>query len=267
MTPLTFGSLFAGIGGIDLGLERAGMQCAWQVEWNVDAQQILAKHWPGTPRFNDVCNVGKHNLATVDLIAGGFPCQDISVAGKRIGIGGKRSGLWGEFYRIICELRPRYVLVENVSAILIRGIDRVLGDLAEGGYDAEWECIPAASVGAPHFRDRLFIVAYANGVRFGNTTEYSAEQHAIFSTTVQHSTQWSLSNQPRFGEKFRPRLAQANSWAPEPRIPRVVDGVPRAMDRLRGLGNAVVPQVAEFIGRQIVEYDNDIRRTATQPRR
>src|SRR5688572_14262480 len=127
---MRFGSLFAGIGGIDLGLERAGMKCAWQVELDPFCRRVLAKHWPDVARYEDVREVGAHNLEPVDLIAGGFPCQDISNAGKRAGIDGERSGLWSEYARIVRELRPRYVLVENVTALLGRGIGRVLGDLA-----------------------------------------------------------------------------------------------------------------------------------------
>src|SRR5262245_40776069 len=158
---LTFGSLFAGIGGIDLGLERAGMRCAWQVEIDDYATKVLTKHWPDVPKFRDVRSVGAHNLPTVDLIAGGFPCQDISASGPRTGIDGERSGLWREFARIIGELRPRYVLVENVADLIYRGIERVLGDLAGHGYDAEWEIIPACAFGAPHTRERMFILAYS----------------------------------------------------------------------------------------------------------
>lgn len=164
---ITFISLFAGIGGIDLGLERADMRCVAQVEIDDYCNRVLARHWPHVRRFRDVRLVGAHNLPRADVIAGGFPCQDISNAGKRAGITGERSGLWAEFARIIGELRPRYVLVENVAALLHRGIDRVLGDLAALGFDAEWHCIPAAALGAPHIRDRLFVLAYANGSKRG----------------------------------------------------------------------------------------------------
>lgn len=169
--PFTFGSLFSGIGGLDLGLERAGMQCAWQVEIDDYATKVLQKHWPNVTRFRDVRACGEHNLAPVDLIAGGFPCQDISDAGKQAGIEGERSGLWAEFYRIICELRPRFVLVENVAALLHRGMGRVLGDLAAGGYDAEWQILSAESIGAPHLRERVFIVAYPSGTKWGQSPE------------------------------------------------------------------------------------------------
>jgi site-specific DNA-cytosine methylase len=159
---LTFGSLFAGIGGFDLGLERAGMACAWQVEREPYAVRVLEKHWPNVRRHDDVCTFppAEGNWA-VDLICGGFPCQDISVAGKGLGLAGKRSGLWVEMHRIISELRPRYVIVENVAALLSRGMETVLGDLSQIGYDAEWHVIPASAVGAPHRRDRVWIVAYA----------------------------------------------------------------------------------------------------------
>lgn len=161
--PLTVGSLFTGIGGIDLGCERAGMQVAWQVEIDPWCSRVLEKHWPNVARYGDVKGVGSHNLAPVDVIAGGFPCQDISIAGRGGGLAGERSGLWFEMHRIVRELRPRFVLVENVSALTSRGIDRVVADLAEIGYDAEWHCVSAGAVGAPHQRLRLWIVAWQRG--------------------------------------------------------------------------------------------------------
>jgi DNA (cytosine-5)-methyltransferase 1 len=284
---LTFGSLFAGIGGLDLGLERAGMQCQWQVELDDYASKVLAKHWPNTLRFRDVRTVGAHNLPAVDLVCGGFPCQDISNAGKRAGIDGERSGLWREFHRIVCELRPRYVLVENVAALLGRGIDRVLGDLAASGYDAEWQCIPAAAVGAPHIRDRLFILAYADSAQrragaegrnefYWSNTRWQ-ETPGGFTARSQNGRAGYVAhaNSPRLPQRNEPRGATAptraiftrgelervratlgrQQWEVEPAICRVADGVPRRVDRLRGLGNAVVPQVAEFIGKLIVEHN------------
>lgn len=298
---LTFGSLFSGIGGLDLGLERAGMHCAWQVEIDDYAQKILAKHWPNVTRLRDVREGGKHNLAYVDLIAGGFPCQDISIAGKRAGITGERSGLWKEFYRIICELRPRFVLVENVAALLYGGIDTVLGDLAESGYDAEWQIVSAEAVGAPHLRERIFIVGYAmrigcgrqgiqhdTGALFGargqdgsqvpnphgngcgqRTIQPQCQPRRILTTNTSNDGAQGYVANPDFqglevGACFgkyarqelaaieRDRRAGTNQWAIEPRLDRVANGVPHRMDRLRGLGNAVVPQVAEFVGRCIM---------------
>jgi DNA (cytosine-5)-methyltransferase 1 len=164
---MTFGSLFAGIGGFDLGLERAGMECAWQVEIDGYARRVLERHWPDVRRWDDVRTFPPDpgDDWRVDVLCGGFPCQDISLAGRQAGIDGERSGLWSEFARIIGVLRPRYVIVENVAALVKRGLSRVIGDLVSLGYDAEWDVISAQSVGAPHIRERLWIVAYANGSR------------------------------------------------------------------------------------------------------
>lgn len=160
---MTIGSLFAGIGGLELGLERAGLgPTVWQVEQDAYCRSVLAKHWPDADRsVTDVCEAGAANLEPVDVICGGFPCQDLSYAGKGAGLDGARSGLWFEYLRIIRELRPRFVVVENVSALLTRGLDVVLGTLAESGYDALWTSLRAADVGAPHRRERIFIVAHA----------------------------------------------------------------------------------------------------------
>lgn len=154
------GSLFAGIGGFDLGLERAGFQTAWFCEQDEFCQRVLAKHWPDVPCYPDIRELKGSDVEPVEILCGGFPCQDLSYAGRGAGIEGERSGLWSEYARLVGELRPRYVLVENVPALLTRGLGRVLGDLAALGYDAEWDCIPASAVGAPHRRDRIWIVAY-----------------------------------------------------------------------------------------------------------
>lgn len=309
--PLTFGSLFSGIGGLDLGLERAGMRCEWQVEIDDYAQKVLAKHWPDVARFRDVRECGKRNLAPVDLIAGGFPCQDISDAGKQAGIDGERSGLWAEFYRIICELRPRYVVVENVAALLHRGMGRVLGDLAAGGYDAEWQIISAESVGAPHLRERVFIVAYSARTHGrGADTRSDRKRHqevsvgSIRNASNPHSDRCriralqhqpgaecetsaiigndgpqriapyadfqSLEVGPCFGRDALQELATfkrdcstgTGQWATEPGICRVANGVPHRVDRLRGLGNAVVPQVAQFVGECIMAVEAERRDVA-----
>jgi DNA (cytosine-5)-methyltransferase 1 len=291
---LTFGSLFAGIGGLDLGLERAGMRCAWQVEIDDYATRVLTKHWPDVPKFRDVRSVGADNLSAVDLICGGFPCQDISSSGKRAGITGARSGLWSEFARVIRELRPRYVLVENVSALLHRGIDRVLGDLAALGYDAEWHCISAAALGAPHRRDRVFIVAYADGQRQSQPQGVISQERRWTRDRSEALANAQCDRWQQGTEVFRARqsvtptgsqdVSDATSarslscaptglyssqkgtgtwheqperydwWATEPDVGRMAYGVPARVDRLRGLGNAVVPQVAEFVGKLIMEH-------------
>ena len=165
---MAHGSLFTGIGGIDLGFERAGIATAWQVEYNEYAARVLKKHWPGVKRYKDITEIKDGELEYVDIISGGFPCQDISIAGKGAGIiEGARSSLWFEMCRIIGMVRPRYVVVENVAMLLHRGIDTVLGGLAEVGYDAEWRIVSAADLGARHRRERVFIVAYAEGTGTG----------------------------------------------------------------------------------------------------
>lgn len=238
---MKFGSLFSGIGGMDLGLERAGMECAWQVEIDEFCRKVLTKHWPNVPKFNDVKEVGKHNLERVDLIAGGFPCQDISFAGYGAGIAGARSGLWVEFHRIISELRPRLVLVENVAALLLRGMGTVLGDLAAIRYDAEWSTISACSIGAPHMRRRLFILAYPYSV---NGRPWVWDSHARPFRPLQTISGFEGA---RIG--WQERLANPS------KLYGGANGLPFGLERNRGIGNAVVPQVAEWIGKRILEAE------------
>lgn len=255
MTPLRFGSLFAGIGGMDLGLERAGMQCVWQVEIDEFCRKVLIKHWPNVPKYNDVRECGKHNLESVDLIAGGFPCQDISNAGKREGIDGARSGLWSEFHRIICELRPRYVLVENVAALLVRGVSRVLGDLAASGYDAEWRVLRASDVAAPHRRERLFILAYPEqDGRRSITSPSKAETAQLEGWPFRILRGWSQ-GAIQFGHGGSRVYPERAAWPAESSVARMANGLPDQLDRIASIGNAVVPQIAEWIGQRIIEAD------------
>jgi DNA (cytosine-5)-methyltransferase 1 len=264
---LKYGSLFTGIGGLDLGLDRAGFHCSWQVEIDSYCRGVLAKHWPNVERFEDVRTSGKHNLQSVDLIAGGFPCQDISNAGKRAGIEGPKSALWSEFYRIICELRPQYILVENVSALLNRGISRVLGDLAQSRYDAEWQSIPSAAIGARHRRNRIFIVAYSNCIReqqpqgvIKEKWRWSGDRCEAIPHTKSIRLQGfraagkQITNTLREERVFNRSLCDCGFWTVEPDMGRVAHGVPKGMDRIKGLGNAVVPQVAEWIGKNIIDF-------------
>jgi DNA (cytosine-5)-methyltransferase 1 len=299
---MRFGSLFAGIGGFDLGLERSGMQCAWQVEIDPYAQKVLAKHWPDVRRHADVCTFPpEEGDWEVDLICGGFPCQDISYAGKGAGLAGARSGLWFQFARIIGDLRPRYVIVENVSALLTRGMGEVLGTLASLGYDAEWHVIPASAVGAPHRRDRVWIVAFRNadgqretshgisdakhgravptqarrkparvcgkrdvadaegiGRRAGlcqDDAEQDGNQSGDGCGDVPDSDRAGRQQQRRAEPIPAEQLAAkcGGWWLAEPDVGRVAHGVSARVDRLRCLGNAVVPQVVELIGRAIME--------------
>ena len=279
--PLTFGSLFAGIGGFDLGFERAGMVCKWQVEIDDYANRVLAKHWPAVHRERDIRQCGAHNLQPVDVVCGGFPCQDISYAGLGAGLDGERSGLFFEAVRVVRELQPRFVVLENVAALLTRGLDRVLGTLAAIGFDAEWHCIPAAAVGAPHIRDRVFVMAYREGdgwqqgqsfarggderieqgkkLRSRNGCQSVANADSIANGTSQTAFAESPEGHAWLGSAGRsgPCRSASDWWATEPSVGRVADGIPSRVDRLRGLGNAVVPQVAEWIGRRIVEQQGE----------
>jgi DNA (cytosine-5)-methyltransferase 1 len=274
---ITFGSLFAGIGGFDLGFERAGMVCKWQVEIDDYANKVLSKHWPGVHRERDIRECGKHNLERVDVICGGFPCQDISYAGLGAGLDGERSGLFYEAVRVVRELQPRVVVLENVAALLTRGLDRVLGTLATIGYDAEWHCIPAAAVGAPHIRDRVFVMAYREGdgwqqgqsfarggderieqgkkLRSRNGCQSVANADSVANGTSQTAVAESPEGHAWLGSAGRSRPCRSASdwWAVEPSVGRVAHGVPARVDRLRGLGNAVVPQVAEYIARYVID--------------
>lgn len=165
---LIFGSLFSGIGGFDLGFERAGMVCKWQVEADVKAKDVLNKHWPEVKKYDDVRNVGRTDLEPVDVICGGFPCQDVSIAGRREGLNGKRSGLWFEFARIIDELEPRWVVIENVPGLLSsakgRDFATILRWLVERGYCVAWRVLDAQYFGVAQRRRRVFVVAsFGNG--------------------------------------------------------------------------------------------------------
>ena len=351
-------SLFSGIGGLELGLEWAGMETAGQCEFDRYCRNALEKHWPTVPRWIDIRSLTgewvRNNCGNIDLICGGFPCQDISVAGKGAGITGARSGLWQEMRRVIGEVRPRWVLAENVPALRTRGADEVLGQLEELGYSC-WPCVVGAvDVGAYHRRKRVWIVAYShqqglerwhsqelseraserlcprgrspapaasdadcnslrqqrqcagrdgasppiagqgvhdmadtNGQRWAEEGNRRLPQHADpgvhgkegdvdANTTSSRCCSWSglridAGTQRRWqpagsGEdaadcdcKLERRLAVARSqcgqWLPEPGVGRVADGVPCRMDRLRCLGNAVVPQIAEQLGRAIMEVE------------
>lgn len=165
------GSLFAGIGGFDLGLERAGMEVVWQVEIDPFCNKVLAKHWPDVKRYRDVKEVGKHNLEPVDLICGGFPCQPFSVAGKRKGKEDGRA-LWPEMFRIISECRPRWVIGENVAGFINMGLDESISDLEGIGYEVQTFVIPACAVNAPHRRDRVWIIAHSGGNGFGGRSQH-----------------------------------------------------------------------------------------------
>lgn len=262
---MTHGSLFAGIGGFDLGFERAGIKTIWQVEINEFCRKILERHFPDAKRFGDIRECGKHNLESVDIISGGFPCQDISRAGLMAGIEGERSGLWKEYHRIICELRPRYAVVENVPGLLDGGLGRVLGDLAEIGYDTEWDCISAASFGAPHIRERVWILTYPrqeSGRDEGrNNPESGCKNVLPEGDRDRPQAEWC---DDRELVALVPGIHQRSSadwWLRQSRMARSVNGVPRELvDEQNGsFGNAVVPQIAEWLGQRILEAERKIR--------
>lgn len=239
-------SLFAGIGGFDLGLERTGgFKTVAFCEIEPFAVRVLNKHWPEVPVYGDVRELTADRLKAdgivPNVIVGGFPCQDISLAGKGAGLAGERSGLWSEYSRLIGELRPAYVIVENVAALLSRGLGDVLGDLASLGYDAEWHCIPASRLGAHHRRDRIWIIAHPNSKRQPGSRQ---------SFLAQCPT-------PYLNRQTVDALAGClgHVWGAEPALGRVAHGVPHRVDRLRCLGNAVVPQIPELIGRAILQAE------------
>ena len=201
-------------------------------------RRVLAKHWPKVPIFNDVRELSAQHITAagigVDLICGGFPCQDISDVGEKAGIEGARSGLWSEYRRLIEEIKPSFVLIENVAALRGRGLETVLRQIAALGYDAEWHCIPACAIGAPHRRDRIWILAYPSCDRL---EEWSGQD-----------------GQSKFGERISSGVdtLRKSGWSPEPDVGRVANGVPDGVERLKCVGNAVVPQIPELIGRAIM---------------
>jgi DNA (cytosine-5)-methyltransferase 1 len=235
---LVVGSLFSGVGGFDLGLERTGgFRTAWFCEQDDFCQRVLAEHWPGVPCYPDITQLRGADVEPVDVLCGGFPCQNLSRAGRREGLGGAKSGLWSEFARLIRDLRPRYVLVENVRTITSQGrVGRVLGDLAACGLDAEWDCIPASAVGAPHPRDRFWLLAYPGGGRHG------APQAPLFAG--------------------RTGLELHGRWPDEPDVPRVAHELPNGVDRRRALGNALIPAIAEWLGQRILDHERQEGRLA-----
>jgi DNA (cytosine-5)-methyltransferase 1 len=243
------GSLFSGIGGLDLGLEQAGMETVWQVEFDDWARGKLEENFPHTKKYKDVREVGKHNLEPVDLICGGFPCQDLSALKfKREGLDGKRSGLWAEYFRIICEMRPRFVVIENVSALIANGLDRLLCDLTSIGLDAEWQALRASDVDLPQSRQRLFVIAYAAGERPFSASVFD-RGFSQGRTAREVSESITCMHIEALGRTY-------------PQIPehlRMDNGLSFELSEIeaaiKGYGNAVCPPVAKWIGERILEFD------------
>jgi DNA (cytosine-5)-methyltransferase 1 len=230
-------SWFTGIGGMDLGLERSGMTVVGQCEANPWCRKLLARRWPGVFLHDDVRTYPLKDGPAFDCLAAGFPCQDVSNAGQRAGISGSRSGLYGQVVRALRVVRPRLAVLENVAALLARGMGTVLGDLAEIGYDAEWDCVPASALGALHHRDRVFIRAVP--------ADASRVRPQRLGTTPQGPWSW---------EQLEGLVqAELRVSVPAGKSGGVADGVRDRKHRLLGLGNAVVPQVAEYVGRHCME--------------
>lgn len=329
---MTFGSLFSGIGGFDLGFERAGLRCLWQVEVNEYCRKVLAKHWPDVPKHDDVRTFTGDNFEKPDVICGGFPCQDLSVAGSRGGLEADRSGLWWEFARIVRVVRPTYVVVENVSGLLApvgdgcqAPIGCVLGELARLGYDAEWQGVSAHAFGSTQERFRVIIIAYPSGLgsgsrgipvfgRNGSSDFEGRSQSDVRGARVGSDAESFDANAVRAGreELHLPALAaragqhhripDANDadthgivsgsragnarkprskgrcgrgddqrpaspfigsgwWGVEPTVVRMVHGLPRGMvrDSIRGLGNCIMPQKAEWIGKLLMAHNEKVK--------
>lgn len=326
MPALTFGSLFSGIGGFDLGLERAGMVCKWQVEIDDYCQRVLSKHWPAVPKYGDITKIEWSTVEKVEVIAGGFPCQPHSLSGKRKGSADERD-LWGECVRCLGELRPRYALFENVPGLFTsergRFFNRVVSDLAACGYDAEWQVLSASAFGASHIRERVFILAYSNWNHSANGRQceilqienrargndrrgsnghfrevpiretrqvkkdmahVDGERQQERRGPVSIQTQQpgaecggeNVSNAPSGREQsagtqrdergFQVEVVSSiwhpDYWKVEPAVGRVADGIPGRVDRLRALGNAIVPQVAEYVGQCVVRHNTALQATS-----
>jgi len=264
-----FLDLFSGIGGFALGTYWAELRFDEHYFSEVDnyAIRVYQQRFPDAIGLGDIRKIRGQDLPKGDWITcGGFPCQDISVAGKGAGLAGERSGLWFEYARLIGEIQPQYAIMENVGALSFRGLDAVLGSLAEIGYDAEWCDIRASDVGAPHRRERIWIVAYPHSVgmerqgakfqtartgRTGKDAAYaSGEGLEGWEKAVQQEKGWHSDtgyDRKKIGSSWK-----NSQWDSEPNVGRVANGVPSRVDRLKCLGNSIVPQIAELIFSQAV---------------
>jgi len=300
--------LFSGIGGFALAARWAGLETIAFCENDPYCKKVLRKHWPDVPIHDDITKLDGTGFRDIFLITGGFPCQDISSAGTGAGIDGERSGLWTELHRIISEVRPRFALVENVPALTFRGGTRVIGDLAEIGYDAEWQIVGADDVGAPHRRKRIWIVAYSKKLHGNERREHPEQGQRQVSESGECGGSEDVANSnsagyeqdgksmgcgkgeagrqdvsvsPDSSLKGGEDVADSNStglkeqwrtisvgecasptecrgrWIPEPNVGRVAHGIQSRVDRLRGLGNAIVPQVAYEIINALKGKENE----------
>jgi DNA (cytosine-5)-methyltransferase 1 len=293
-----FIDLFSGIGGWSLGAFMAGWSFTEHYYSEVDsyASSVFQKRFPEAIPLGDIHNISKGGLPDGDwYLAGGFPCQDISVSGRQAGLEvGERSKLWFEFARVIGELRPRFALVENTGNLTGKGLHRVLSDLFEAGYDAEWFDIRASDVGAPHRRERLWIVAYPQGVRFQRRGSFGRDEGEVLrpggASTIGEPCPVKSEGSGHVGEALAEDVAYSacgrqlarrsrqescqdvaqvsflregfgGAWPPESRVSPVVNGVSRRVDghwanRIKCSGNALLPQIAEVVWDVVGELDN-----------
>ena len=281
--------LFSGIGGFSLGLEWAGMSTVAFCERDPYCTTILNKHWPDTPVHSDVRNLdGKEYADSIDLVAGGFPCQPFSVAGNRRGSDDDRH-LWPEMLRIIQEAKPRWVIGENVFGLINMALDDVQADLEREHYEVRKFVLPAVAVDAHHRRDRIFIIAYRDpaladsngkglevrqGIREKHAPQLSpsersgSERREDVAYTNGARGEVGISGQESWQEGYageshdqgdqQLRRSPRGEWPAEPRVGRVADGIPNRVDRIRGLGNAVVPQLIQAIGELVLAADKEI---------
>ncbi len=250
ISELTHGSLFSGIGGFELAARNEGIKTLWNCEINEYNRQVLKKNFPESKQYKDITTL--MNPEYVDILSGGFPCQDISVANaKGEGINGSRSGLWSEYARIIRYIRPKYIIIENSSNLLVRGFERVLCDLSESGYDAEWQCLQAKDFGYPHKRERVFVLAYSSSFRVEankikgifNIKPLSKNTFRGFDTNISREI---------WVKTFRDYYT--NFGSPY--------GFSNWMDRVAGCGNAVVPAIAKYLFECIKDFDFKLKELA-----
>lgn len=235
--------LFSGIGGFSLGLERTGgFETKLFCELDKSCREVLSKHWPSVRQHDDIKTLSVEE-GEYDVITGGFPCQDISVAGTRKGLEGGRSGLWSEYKRVIKEAKPKYVIIENSSNLRNLGLETVLKDLWEAGYDAEWLVLEAGQFGAPHVRERIFVVAYPVGTR---------RERLVKDEYLEEIGSWGLYSKEDLQGVYANPFTRSDCW-PEPLLRGVDDGVPRRMDRLKQVGNSVYVPIVTFLGECILK--------------
>ena len=283
--------LFSGIGGFSLGLEWAGMSTVAMCEKDPYCRKILAKHWPHLTIHEDIRNLdGKQYADSIDVVCGGFPCQPYSVAGKQRGSDDDRH-LWPEMLRVIQESRPRWVIGENVLGFINMALDDVQADLEREHYTVRKFVLPAVAVDARHRRDRVFVIAYANSPSIWDISERQAQRRDHLQAgrqtfTPHHGASQSLaySNDTRIQGSEKPRsheeigkesndqhvercgrssvrlsnTERQTCWLPEPNVGRVAHGVPNRVDRIKGLGNAVVPQLIQAIGELVLAADKEM---------